>query len=176
VGGCGTCGGLNQTCCGGTNDGFCTGSHLACGNFPNYKCTPCGLPGEVCCDGNACAGDGCCVDGSCYGAGQACGFPVTGGTCDAKACDQGLVPCGTLGEPACGNTVCTQAYTVEQGLECIPCGGNGQPCCGAGSDAPCGPGFICNILTCTPCGGSGQSCCRDGSCRTGGCSTTFTCP
>jgi hypothetical protein len=107
---CGTCGGMNQPCCGGGDNGTCT-TGLGCSGramgVPGM-CGPCGATGQACCGGggatqcgagNRCNATNMCV--ACGAMGQAC---CPGG--GLQACRAGLFCSGPANNAAsvCGTT------------------------------------------------------------------------
>jgi len=174
LGGCGTCGGLGQPCCGTTGKSpFCTGAGLKC---YSGSCQHCGGPGQPCCDGLVCLGKGCCISSKCVAPGGSCG--TFNGSCAGGSCVGGSSsynPCGGLGQQDCFSTHCTAPFTYYYSSSCESCGADSQKCC---TGYWCGPGQACSgtssSSTCVTCGGTGQPCCMGVFCATGTC-TGSTC-
>jgi hypothetical protein len=152
---------------------------------------PCGRPGSLCCQANACDDGGCCVQGRCRANGAACGSSNAGengddgvpGTCQAGSCAASGTSCGNVGQPCCGSKASCTAPRAQcsMGTSCQACGGAGQPCCGNGGSATCLAGLDCQgagfgrVGVCQACGTEGQACCGSGTAAQQTCNAPLTC-
>ena len=115
---------------------------------PEVDMVNCGLSGQACCPGNACAGAGCCYNARCVNMGTAC---FEGATCFGQSCG-GM--CGGADQACCApNNQCVAAGLIcvvgDAGPNgsCRACGGVNQPCCVGMS---CGEGRACTNNVCVP--------------------------
>jgi len=115
----------------------------------------CGMGGQACCPGNACAGGGCCLEGTCVAVGNACspGLSCILGSCGGA---------GGRSQP-CWKGSCTESRTTCVGgppWVCESCGGPGQRCC---EDGFC-EGRPANTPTCNCRADSRETCGFTGAC------------
>ena len=74
--------------------------------------------------------------------------------------DAKVSACGSIGDPCCIGSSCSQGYCVAG--KCVGCGKAGEQCC-AGDTCETTT-LVCVVNVCTACGGAGQPCCKGGIC------------
>lgn len=158
-GGCGTCGGADEPCCG---EGGCEAG-LVCGDG---TCTSCGGPGDACCLGDVpCPSGGVCIGGLCRDeiGPDPCSSPSR--ECDVGETDQR--PCGSCGmqERGCDETCRWEEWSSCEGEGgCEPgsvtsegCGACTARTCSGTCDwettcdtCTCAEMVVCTVDTCPP--------------------------
>jgi hypothetical protein len=122
----GTCGQLDETCCGSSDQRSCNTANLAC-DLEGF-CAVCGVN-----DGPCCTGDSCQPGLTCYSASRSGNNTCQCGGPDTACCPGGVCVGGTV----CASGVC----------QSVACGALDQPCCSG--IVECGVGLFCSGGICT---------------------------
>jgi hypothetical protein len=190
------CGALGKDCCrapAGSQNISAFGPLVSCQeglgcDITTNKCvSPCGSPGQVCCDGPETRAPKWTPDGKIYSPNswnmrEMCNT----GVCDKQT--HRCITCGTqTGGPCCssdaaqattrcfrdaqtGNRLVCNDPWAGAGSHCVECGKGGQPKCLTAGEAPCDDGLVERESDgiCVPCGWAGQPTCDRGEpCRGG---------
>jgi hypothetical protein len=122
----GRCGGLDETCCGSSDQRGCNTQNLAC-DLEGF-CAVCGISGGPCCTGDICQPGLTCFSASRTG----------NNTCQ----------CGGPDTACCPGSVCVVGTVCDSGTcQSVSCGGLDQPCCGG--IVGCGTNLFCSGGICT---------------------------